>query len=201
LALQGGGEVWWIWCTRRTKTTTVPPPDRRRATIADVADPVNPPGVRLGAAPAIRVANKALIIRDDHLLVTVNEADGTSFFMCPGGGQEHGEDSVAGLRRECREEIGCDVVVGDFAFLRDYVAGDHEFAALDGWFHQREAFFFCTLAAGEEPGLATVPDAWQTGVTWLPLADLTDQPLWPKVVARWLAMPPGVRPGYVGNTN
>lgn len=81
--------------------------------MSDVAKNVtNPLGIRLGAAPTIRVANKAIIVRDGQLLVTVNSGDFPTFYLCPGGGQDHGEDAYVALRRECREEIGCDVVVG-----------------------------------------------------------------------------------------
>jgi 8-oxo-dGTP diphosphatase len=161
----------------------------------------NPPGIVLGAAPTIRVANKAIIVRDGRLLVTVNSGDFQTFYICPGGGQDHGEDAQAGLRRECREEIGCDVVVGDFAFLRDYIAADHEFAALDQWAHQREAYFFCSLAPGAEPSLGSEGDTWQTGIAWLPMDALLEEPLWPKALARWLLAPEDERPGYLGNVN
>jgi ADP-ribose pyrophosphatase YjhB (NUDIX family) len=163
--------------------------------------PTNPPGIHLGVTPTIRVANKAIIIRDDRLLVTVNSGDFPTFYLCPGGGQEHGEDAHEGLRRECREEIGCDVVVGDFAFLRDYIGADHEFADHDGPHHQREAYFFCSLAPAAEPHFDGKGDVWQTGIRWIPMETLPDEPLWPKALAAWLASPIDARPGYLGNVN
>jgi 8-oxo-dGTP pyrophosphatase MutT (NUDIX family) len=105
------------------------------------------------------------------------------------------------LRRECREEIGCDVVVGELAFLRDYIGANHEFAQHDGWFHQREAYFFCELAAGAEPLFNGDGDVWQSGIAWIPLDGLLHEPLWPKVLARWLASPEANRPRYLGNVN
>ena len=167
----------------------------------DARHVTNPPGIRLGAAPTIRVANKAIIVREGHLLVTVNSGDFPTFYLCPGGGQDHGEDAHDGLRRECREEIGCDVVVGEFAFLRDYIGADHEFAQQDVWAHQREAYFFCELAAGVEPQFNGEGDVWQTGIAWIPLDGLLGEPLWPKALARWLASPEADRPGYLGNVN
>jgi 8-oxo-dGTP diphosphatase len=164
-------------------------------------DVTNPPGIRLGVAPTIRVATKAIIVRERHLLVTVNTGDFPMFYLCPGGGQEHGEDAHEALRRECREEIGCDVVVGEFAFFRDYIAADHEFAEHDGEHHQQEAFFFCELAPGAEPRLTDDADTWQTGVAWLPLDRLAVEPLWPKALAVWLASPEEARARYLGNVN
>jgi len=147
------------------------------------------------------VANKAIIVREGRLLVTVNSGPFQTFYLCPGGGQDHGEDAPAALRRECREEIGCDVVVGELAFLRDYIAADHEFAALDAWAHQREAYFFCSLAPGAEPVLGAEGDTWQTGITWLALDRLLDEPLWPKALGPWLLGPEADRPRYLGNVN
>jgi 8-oxo-dGTP diphosphatase len=161
----------------------------------------NPPGIRLGIAPTIRVANKAIVLRDGHLLVTVNAGDFPTFYLCPGGGQEHGEDAHEALRREYREEIGCDVVVGEFAFLRDYIAADHEFAEQDDGHHQQEAYFFCELAPGAEPRLTGGADTWQTGVAWIPLDRLASEPLWPKALAAWLASPEVNRDRYLGNVN
>ena len=155
----------------------------------------------MGVAPTIRVANKAIIIRDNRLLVTVNSGNFDTFYLCPGGGQDHGEDAHEALRRECREEIGCEVVVGDFAFLRDYIGADHEFAEHDGPHHQREAYFFCSLAPGAEPRFDGEGDVWQTGIAWVPLERLADEPLWPRALAGWLASPSAGRPGYLGNVN
>jgi ADP-ribose pyrophosphatase YjhB (NUDIX family) len=167
----------------------------------DARQLTNPPGIRLGVAPTIRVASKAIIIRDGRLLVTVNAGDFPTFYLCPGGGQEHGEDAYEGLCRECREEIGCNVVVGELAFLRDYIAADHEFAEHQGEHHQQEAFFFCDLAQDAEPHLTGDADTWQTGVAWIPLDRLADEPLWPKALSGWLASPERARARYLGNVN
>ncbi len=170
--------------------------------MSDTTAPIEAPDpVPVRATPTIRVATKAIIIRDGHLLVTVNSGGFPTFYLCPGGGQDHGEDAHEALRRECREEIGCDVQVGDFAFLRDYIGADHDFADKDRHVHQQEAYFFCELAPGAEPQLTSEADTWQTDVAWLPVEDLEDQPLWPQALARWLHSPEDARPGYVGNVN
>lgn len=161
----------------------------------------NPPGIRLGAAPIIRVANKALIVRDGALLVTVNRGAGQEWLLCPGGGQSHGEDARSGLARECLEEIGCAVTVGDLACERDYIGATHEFAAHDGWFHQRETYFWCTLADGAEPANGPGADDYQLGVRWIPLDELADHPIAPRHLAGWFAAPESERPRYLGDVN
>jgi 8-oxo-dGTP diphosphatase len=77
----------------------------------------------------------AVIRRHGKLLVTVKR-DATGLgFACPGGAQNHGETLSQAVRRECLEEIGCDVTVADVLFVREYLAKHHKAAALDGDLH------------------------------------------------------------------
>jgi 8-oxo-dGTP diphosphatase len=136
----------------------------------------------------VRVSAKAVIIRDDKLLVTVNRDTDDLFYLLPGGGQENGEALPAALRRECREELGVDIVVGRFLCLRDYIGANHEFAAIDGDVHQLELMFACELAPGEEPDLELDSDPMQTGATWLPLSRLESYRLFPLSLRPLLAL-------------
>ena len=62
----------------------------------------------------IRQAAKAAILSDEsYLLVMERHADGTPFWTFPGGGVNENESLEEGLRREIREEIDCQVVIGD----------------------------------------------------------------------------------------
>jgi 8-oxo-dGTP diphosphatase len=156
--------------------------------------------VRNGAAPTIRTANKALIVDGDQVLVTVNQEAGVEFYLLPGGGQEWGEDRVAGLRRECREEIGCDVVVHDLAFLRSYIGANHRWADVNGWFHQEEAYWWCSLAEGAVPAVGAVADVWQTGVAWKTVSELRESGEFsPWGALDWLELAADRRPLYLGD--
>lgn len=149
----------------------------------------------------VRPAIKALIVRDGSLLVTVNTHWTPLFYLLPGGGQEFGESMAEACARECREEVGVDVTVGEVAFVRDYIGSRHEFAQQDSHYHQIEVCFWCTLAPGSEPVHGPVGDSFQIGITWLPLDELDDAPLWPQALKGWLHQDPATRPVYLGDVN
>jgi 8-oxo-dGTP pyrophosphatase MutT (NUDIX family) len=149
----------------------------------------------------VRPAIKALIVRDGALLVTVNTHWTPLFYLLPGGGQQFGESMHEALVRECREEIGAEVSVGDVAFVRDYIGSRHEFAEQDSHYHQIEVVFWVTLEPGEEPSHGPDGDSFQTGIAWVPLDELDDAPLWPMALKQWLLADPAERPTYLGDVN
>lgn len=116
----------------------------------------------------IRNAAKALIFRDGCLLaMRMRDEQGDSFIL-PGGGQEPGETLVDAVRRECAEDIGADVAVHELCHIRERVAEEP---------HRVEFTFRCTLLT--EPGVGTLPDDGQVGLTWLPLAQLAHARFYP----------------------
>lgn len=158
-----------------------------------------------------RLSVKAVILRDGRLLTTRNVDQEGVFYLLPGGGQELGESLPEALRRECREEIGVAVEVGDLLFVRDYIGRNHEFAEVDADFHQVELMFACTLPDDQIPRTGAQPDArqaqiWrQTGVEWLEVARLGEYRLYPRALApalaRLLASPARRGPTYLGDVN
>ncbi|MDI6870845.1 MAG: NUDIX domain-containing protein [Bacillota bacterium] len=160
-----------------------------------------------GRRNAVRVSAKAIIIQDNRLLTTRNVDREGEFYLLPGGGQEPGESLPAALQRECREEIGVEVEVGELLFVRDYIGRNHEFAALDADVHQVELMFACTLPAGQVPRPGTDPDArqaglWhQVGVEWLDLDRLEEYRLYPRALLRALRLPAHRRPIYLGDVS
>ena len=71
---------------------------------------------RESLTPQQRVAVYGIYESPDHQVLLVRAAPYLTVagqWFLPGGGLEHGEDPVAGLRREFAEETGLDVRVGD----------------------------------------------------------------------------------------
>ncbi|MGI9148497.1 MAG: NUDIX domain-containing protein [Chloroflexota bacterium] len=150
--------------------------------------------------PHVRVAAKAIVKRDGWLLVTRNVGAEGTFFLLPGGGQEHGESLPEALRRELMEEVGVPIEVHDLVLVRDYIARNHEFAQ-ESDAHQVELCFRCTLLSDTLPANGPHPDCWQTGVEWLDLSGPDATRLYPRVLQRLLLEIDAPGPIYVGNVN
>src|SRR5262245_52087484 len=137
-----------------------------------------------------RNAVKAVIIRDEQLLVIVKRDPDGEYFILPGGGQEHCESMPEALRRECMEEIGARVEVGELLFVRDYIGRNHEFAAEQPDVHQVELIFACRVPDGYTPRMGDAPDPGEVDVRWLPIATLAGARLYPAALKVALASPP-----------
>ncbi|NPV79090.1 MAG: NUDIX domain-containing protein [Firmicutes bacterium] len=135
----------------------------------------------------IRVSAKAVIIQDGRLLVTKNVDQFGTFYLLPGGGQLPGETLIDALKRECREEIGVEVDVGELLFVREYIGCNHEFAFWDGDIHQVELMFACTVRDGQVPQKGVEPDRYQVSVEWLDLDGLDSRRLYPQALKRYVA--------------
>jgi 8-oxo-dGTP diphosphatase len=120
----------------------------------------------------LRNSAKALIMRDGCVLCTKNRDLLGDFYLLPGGGQNHGEALKDAVMRECYEEIGARIEVGNLFFVREYISANHELAEYDDSIHQIEFMFLCRLL--EEPGSSSAAsqDAMQTGIEWLPIDQL-----------------------------
>jgi ADP-ribose pyrophosphatase YjhB (NUDIX family) len=130
----------------------------------------------------IRTAARALIILNQQLLaIKMRDASGV-FYILPGGGQRHGETLREGLVRECREEIGTTVEVGELLYVREYIGKNHEFRNAHSAFHQVESVFRCSLPDPDAIGPGTEHDKKQIGVAWLPLDALKEHRFLPEVI-------------------
>ena len=135
----------------------------------------------------IRNSVKAIIIQDDQLLVIKKEDHEGVYYILPGGGQEHQETFHQTLKRECIEEIGREVEIGDVLLIREYIGKNHEHAEFDVNTHQIEYMFLCTLQ-GEKTKIQNGinPDDGQIGVEWLSIRELLTYRLYPQHMRQYL---------------
>jgi ADP-ribose pyrophosphatase YjhB (NUDIX family) len=151
---------------------------------------------------SIRVSAKAIVIEDGRLLLLRMRDREGAWYLLPGGGQRHGEPLDDTVRRECAEEVGAAVEVGEIALVRDYIGAHHEFADEDPGAHQVEIMFLCRLAPGERPRVGDGPDTGQQGVEWVALKDLKGIRIYPSGLAdRLRDGPPAGRAAYMGDAN
>ena len=150
----------------------------------------------------IRTAARALIIHQNKLLAIKMRDRSGIFYILPGGGQRHGETLREGLERECLEEIGTQVEVGELLYVREYIGKNHEFRHAHRAFHQVENVFRCRLPDPDSIGPGSEHDKKQVGVEWIPLAELRERRFLPEVIKPYFS-PDGFEPGtnYLGDVN
>ena len=135
----------------------------------------------------IRNSAKAVIILDDKLLAIKKEDIEGYYFVLPGGGQEHGENLHQTLKRECIEEIGEDIEIGDLIFIREYIGKNHEYSSSDFQNHKMEYMFLVTLKdRNKNIKNGITPDEGQIGVEWLSIAELLQHRLYPQKMRKYL---------------
>ncbi len=73
---------------------------------------INPRNVSIEeiTASSLREAARAIVI-DDMNLIALLHVKRDAYYKLPGGGIEDGEDKIIALRRECLEEIGCNIEI------------------------------------------------------------------------------------------
>lgn len=135
--------------------------------------------------PEIRNAARALIVRDGCILLLrkAGYPDGERFAL-PGGGQDPGETLQQALLRECREEIGTEVLIHDLIHVADYFKPrDTDPPSMR---HLVELLFRCEVPDSYVPVNGDHPDKHQVEVVWIHLDSLPDLPLFPRSLAAYL---------------
>jgi 8-oxo-dGTP pyrophosphatase MutT (NUDIX family) len=150
----------------------------------------------------VRNSGKAIVIRDESILVIAYRDEEGEWFSLPGGGQEPGETLTDALQRECLEELGVGVEAGPLRYIREYIGAHHEFSREHENLHQIDFMFECALSGALPDAPPSNPDLTQTGIRWLPLSSLATARLYPKELRRLLTggIDP-TAPVYLGDVN
>ena len=132
--------------------------------------------------PSVRTAARALIISENRLLAVKMRDQSGIFYILPGGGQRHGETLQKSLLRECMEETGMRIQVGELLYVREYIGKNHEFRKAHRDFHQLEVVFRCLLPEPKKVTQGTNTDKKQIGIEWIPLDELEERRFLPDII-------------------
>jgi 8-oxo-dGTP pyrophosphatase MutT (NUDIX family) len=130
----------------------------------------------------VNVVVRALIFRDDHLLVTQWRQRGVAFAI--GGRVEFGESLLESLRREVWEEIGAEVVDHRLLYFSENIfttaaeVAYHEY----GWYFLVETDRY-PCAVGE---VVPNPDHPDLFIRYLAMQEAALADFWPAFVRRYL---------------
>lgn len=154
----------------------------------------------------VRSGVKGIVIAN-HRLLTVKKQDDSfgADFTLPGGGQEHGENLVEALKREFLEEVGCQISVKQFVFLREYIGKNHHGSSLiDPNTHVVDHMFICELVDEHNVGKGTAPDEDHLGIEWIPVTSLHEYRFFPReLIPHLIEIAKGTIPNglYTGDIN
>jgi ADP-ribose pyrophosphatase YjhB (NUDIX family) len=133
---------------------------------------------------ALQIENsaKAVIVKDGMVLLIryldSSEMGLGTWYALPGGRQRPGETLHEALQRECAEEIGTKVRVGELLFVREYVHARHELAGKGRDQHKVEFMFVCEL---EDAAMNTdTGDVDQASIEWVGVEQLADLNIFPR---------------------
>lgn len=138
--------------------------------------------------PNIRNAVRAVVVKDGAILMQKKWSETRGdWYALPGGGQEVHETLIEALQRECEEEIGVMVEIGDLLHVADfYKQRETEFPSTR---HLVEFLFACSVPDGYAPVNGSHPDKHQVDVVWLRLDELDKHRLFPAGLTACLAGP------------
>ena len=152
----------------------------------------------------LRNSVKAIIIKNNKMLFVKNRAkeSGEIYYILPGGGQNGGETFVDAVKRECNEELGAEIEVGELQLVREYIGKNHEFAYKSADFHQIEYMFSCRLKTSVDMSKTTCVDPDQTGFEWIKLAEMKEKNIHPKILKSVFDNKGAIAgPVYLGDVN
>lgn len=68
---------------------------------------------------ALRVGVYGLCMRKGQILMVQTQSGSRLIYNFPGGAMDDGESLLESLKRECREELGCNVIVRDLVHVSE----------------------------------------------------------------------------------
>ncbi len=131
------------------------------------------------ALPSISVSVKAAIVRDGRILLLSYDDHAGFHYNLPGGKAREGEGLRDAVKRKVLEETGFVVQADRLLCVVQYVPEkwNNEF----GIVQKIQSTFLATIISGDDPQLSDPIDPFQVGFEWLPLENLGEVYLLPRV--------------------
>lgn len=149
-------------------------------------------GVRKIKERIIRNSARAIITKDNKVLLIKNTEAGKDYYVLPGGGQEVGENLAQTVVRECEEEANVEIAIGDIICVIECIEGEP--------FHRIDIIFRATYL-GESKKKNENLDTEQIGVEWIPISQIADINFYPEKVKKFILGSTECERIYGGNEN
>ncbi len=149
----------------------------------------------------VKNAVKAIIIKDGKIAVIQKAEDNKIYYTLPGGSQKKFEDMESALKRECMEEIDCEINIKTLLFIREYIGKNHEFKTRDADIHKVEFFFLCEIKESEKIKNGIKPDKTQIDVLFIEIEKLEKYNFYPKGIIEKIKYVKMNKNIYLGDIN
>lgn len=126
-----------------------------------------------------RMAARVLVLEKGKILFSKCKDENGIFYTLPGGGIKKTELAKKTAFRECLEETGYSVTVGELVLTKEFIK---KISAVPAWkdgIHQIELIFKCTIDTSIPKQEATNQDIYQISLEWISLSDLKNHRIYP----------------------
>lgn len=130
----------------------------------------------------ISVSVKAAVVRDGRILLLSYDDDSGFHYNLPGGKVREGECLRDAVRRKVAQETGLRVEPDRLLFAVEYVP--HAWEGQFGNLQKVQFNFLATPLDHAEPRLCQPRDPHQVGIEWVPVSDLPNRYLLPRITSR-----------------
>ena len=134
----------------------------------------------------LRHSVKAIIIKDNKILVESVDYGRGRFCKLPGGGHQWGETMTEAVIRECQEELNITVRPLRLVMARDYIAKNHVQPIDSDNFQQQELMFECAVDDFSTLSNGSEPDSPEQRIQWVEIDKLKDVNFYPVAIIPYL---------------